>query len=84
LNKIIPGDVYHHFKGRDYKVLCLATNTENEELMVVYEALYDEHKIWVRPYDMFTDLVDIKKYPNTKQKYRFELKNKIEGGNKNG
>lgn len=39
--------------------------------MVVYENI-ENHEIWIRPYDMFNSLVDQSKYPNVKQKYRFE------------
>ena len=41
--------------------------------MVVYEALYGKHLIWVRPYEMFNSLVDKKENPNCNQEYRFEL-----------
>lgn len=69
---VIVGKTYKHFKGNLYKVLCIATDSETNEEVVVYEALYGKHLIWTRPYDMFNSLVDRKKYPNIKQKYRFE------------
>ncbi len=74
MRDIIPGEEYHHFKGQDYKVLYIATHTETNEKLVVYESLYNDHKIWVRPYDMFNSLVDKDKYPEVEQNYRFELK----------
>jgi len=41
---------------------------------VIYRGLYgDTNKLYLRPYDMFLERVDIKKYPNVKQEYRFEL-----------
>ena len=68
--KIEIGRKYKHFKGNLYKVIDIA----NEEFkkIVIYEALYGEHLHWARPYDMFNSLVDRKKYPDVKQKYRFE------------
>jgi len=71
---VIVGKTYHHFKGNDYKVLLIATDSETNEEVVVYESLYDNHIIWTRPYDMFNSKVDKEKYPDIKQKYRFELK----------
>ena len=32
-----------------------------------------ELQLNIRPYDMFTSEVDHQKYPNSKQKYRFEI-----------
>lgn len=70
---VIIGKTYHHFKGKDYKVLLIATDSETNKEVVVYEALYGRHLIWTRPYDMFISKVDHEKYPDIKQEYRFEL-----------
>jgi len=77
MRKILVGSIYHHFKGHDYKVISIAMHSETEEKMIVYENL-ETGQIWVRPYEMFNGMVDKEKYPEVKQKYRFELKN--EGG----
>lgn len=69
---ITPG-VYRHFKGNCYRVDCIATHTETGESMVVYQALYGEHKMFVRPLKLFAGPVDREKYPDADQEYRFEL-----------
>ena len=65
--------IYKHFKGDYYLVEDVAKDSETEEEMVIYRRLYDEGDLWVRPKDMFLSEVDHEKYPNVKQKYRFEL-----------
>lgn len=65
--------IYKHFKGNYYIVLDVATYTETNEKCVIYRALYGENLLWVRPLPMFLDEVDHEKYPDVKQKYRFEL-----------
>ncbi len=70
---VLVGKTYRHFKGQLYKVLCIATDYETNEEVVVYEALYGKHLIWTRPYDMFNSKVDKEKYPDETQEYRFEL-----------
>ena len=69
--KIEPG-LYRHFKGNLYKVLMLATHTETEEVMVVYQAMYGEGKLWTRPLELFAAKVDTEKYPDCRQTYRYE------------
>ena len=49
---------YRHFKGNEYKVLALAYHSETGEEMVVYQALYGENKIWVRPASMWEERIE--------------------------
>lgn len=67
------GECYRHFKGNRYQIVAIAKHTETEEDCVVYQALYGEKGIFIRPLDMFMEKVDKNKYPNAKQEYRFEL-----------
>ena len=71
------GKKYRHFKDKLYKVIDIvydseSNNDEEYKKIVIYQALYGENLKWARPYEMFNSLVDIKKYPNVEQKYRFE------------
>ncbi|MBI2052216.1 MAG: DUF1653 domain-containing protein [Parcubacteria group bacterium] len=50
---------YEHYKGNKYKVLSVARHSETLEELVVYQALYNDHSIWVRPLDMFLEKVKI-------------------------
>ena len=70
--KVPEGQVYRHFKGHIVKVLHISQDTEAPgQFYVVYEC--EDGAIWSRPYGMFVSEVDHVKYPNVKQKYRFEL-----------
>lgn len=54
---IQPG-VYQHFKGKFYLVIGVATHSETNEIMVVYQPLYGEQRWFVRPASMFTETVE--------------------------
>lgn len=88
--RLKAGDIVKHFKRETirqpedlylYKILEVATHTESKEKLVIYQALYENDEmgvhfgVYARPYDMFMSEVDKEKYPNIKQKYRFEKYN---------
>ncbi|MBQ8996858.1 DUF1653 domain-containing protein [Candidatus Saccharibacteria bacterium] len=72
MRKLKVHGVYKHFKGKYYLVEEVAIDSETLGEMVVYRQLYDEGRLYVRPLEMFLSEVDHKKYPEVKQKWRFE------------
>ena len=55
--RTIPPGKYRHFKGNFYEVLHIARHSEDESPMVVYRALYGDGGVWVRPAEMWTEIV---------------------------
>ena len=55
----LENGLYQHYKGNMYEVYMTAQHSETEEWMVVYKALYGEEGMWVRPYDMFIERVEV-------------------------
>lgn len=51
--------LYKHYKGQLYQVFSVATHSETQEKMVVYQCLYGDYSIWVRPLSMFTETVQL-------------------------
>ena len=77
--ELVVHGVYRHFKGNKYIVEDVAIDSETNEYLVLYRALYGEGLLYARPMKMFLSPVDTEKYPDVKQKWRFEL---IEEGDK--
>ncbi len=73
MRKVKIGGKYRHFKGIIVTVITIAKDSEDLKELVIYE---HDGEVWARPMDEFVSEVDHKKYPDIKQKYRFE---KIEG-----
>lgn len=49
---------YRHFKGNEYEVIGIAKHSETLAEMVVYRALYGDGGIWVRPVEMWNEMVE--------------------------
>ncbi len=72
--EVVINGCYRHFKGNNYKILAIAQDSEEEQKKyVIYESLYNDHKVYAREYNDFISEVNRNKYPDIKQKYRFEL-----------
>ena len=83
MREIKEGQIYRHFKGFKATIIAIATHTETKEQLVIYKCdssgITSTHVdgIYARPLDMFLSEVDHNKYPDIKQKYRFELEGEI-------
>lgn len=55
----IPLGIYEHHKGNHYEVIEVARHSETLEPLVVYRALYGERALWVRPFGMFLEEIDV-------------------------
>ena len=81
MRKFASGDIIQHFKRETvdqnsmqylYEYIGVAMHSETRDRMIVYRALYGDKELFVRPYEMFMEEVDHDKYPEIRQKYRFE------------
>ena len=51
--------IYEHYKGNRYKVIDIARHSETEELLVLYRLMYGDESLWVRPFAMFFEKVEL-------------------------
>lgn len=58
MTESIPKGRYRHFKGGEYEVIDVARDSETQQPVVVYRALYGEHGLWVRPLAMFAEIIE--------------------------
>ena len=54
-----PPGLYRHYKGGEYRVLGTVRHSETLEPMTLYQALYGQQGLWVRPAAMFSETVVI-------------------------
>ncbi|AZM38438.1 DUF1653 domain-containing protein [Acinetobacter sp. WCHA29] len=56
---VLQRGIYQHYKGQIYQVFNLARHSETEEQLVVYQCLYGDYSMWVRPLSMFVETVEL-------------------------
>ncbi len=59
MNEFVINGIYEHYKGKKYQLIGIADHSETLEKMVIYKALYDEEKLWVRPASMWNEIVEV-------------------------
>lgn len=79
-SKSLPPGIYKHYKGKRYRVIGIASHTETGEKMVIYQALYGDYGYWVRPLEMWLEMVKI---DENKEVPRFRYIEEIEEMDKN-
>lgn len=65
------GEVYRHFRGGRYRLLEVATDTENGDEVAVYASM-ENGKVWCCPLYEFLAPVDREEYPEEHKKWKFE------------
>lgn len=77
-----PNQIVRHFKRETvdptsldylYRIVGVSIHSETKEKYMVYQGLYGNCELYIRPLDMFMSEVDHEKYPDIKQVYRFEV-----------
>jgi hypothetical protein len=69
IQDLVVGGIYRHYKGHSYKVINIAKHSEDLSQYVVYQALYGDFGVWVRPLDMFLEKIEL----NGEEVARFEF-----------
>lgn len=61
MDGVVPGEIWRHYKGNDYRIIAVSCHTEDLSWYVVYEALYENSvsKIWHRPLNMFLESLEV-------------------------
>lgn len=54
---MVQKGLYQHYSGKYYQVMGICRHSETLEVMVVYQALYDDYGLWVRPLEMFKETI---------------------------
>lgn len=77
MKEVKEGEVYRHFKGKFYYIICVGLDSETKERTVVYRHLDNSGNICIRSEKMFLEEIPERPDNVTGQKHRFELINNL-------
>ncbi len=74
MNELKIKGIYKHFKGDHYLLEDIAVSSDDGVTpYVIYRKLYGNGSLYIREQSDFLGEVNHEKYPDVKQKYKFEL-----------
>jgi hypothetical protein len=56
----LPLGLYRHYKGNFYNLIGHCKHSETLKELIVYQALYGDYGLWVRPLKLFLEKVEFK------------------------
>ena len=81
MKEVKAGEIYRHFKGPFYFIICVGLDSETRERIVVYQHLDNSGNICTRSENMFLEEIPERPDNVTGQKHRFELIENLEDYN---
>lgn len=54
---------YRHYKGGEYELVAVVRHSESFEPLVLYRPLHNETGLWVRPFAMFFETIELDGQP---------------------
>lgn len=59
----VPTGRYRHYKGGEYALVGVVRHSETLAPLALYRPLYGDATLWVRPWAMFFDMIEVDGQP---------------------
>lgn len=57
-----PGEIYQHYKGGQYEIICMCNHSETKEVLVIYKSL-SFGGFHARPFNEWNDIIEDTQFP---------------------